>query len=233
MNLKDILRNPPKIYAKHFFPDHTRIDYDKWKEQIQELMQQQNRLTKEEFRDILCEFPPSIAEDSGQPEWTQGELDKIWDFITKKNKYIFTEEKKLEEMKEQNSKLLKENEELKQSLEDAQKQLEKYCDDVIDNDLLQQQNSKLKEDIEEFTAEIKKRANVEKLKKHLTGECKVSWVEQGINVVCGHPLPCPKHTNIDKWRENVVQAISEEFTKGLRRIHSRNQKEGTGGLDEK
>ena len=48
-------------------------------------------LTKEEFRGILCEFPPSIAEDSLQPEWTQGEMDTVWDFIVGKRKYIFKE----------------------------------------------------------------------------------------------------------------------------------------------
>ena len=30
-----------------------------------------------ELREILMEHPPSIAEDSGQPEWTTGELDKV------------------------------------------------------------------------------------------------------------------------------------------------------------
>src|SRR3990167_1133909 len=45
-------------------------------------------LTKEEFHSILCEFPPSIAKDSGQPEWTQGEIDRVWDFITGKYKFI-------------------------------------------------------------------------------------------------------------------------------------------------
>jgi hypothetical protein len=46
------------------------------------------KLTKEEFHNILCEFPPSIAEDSGLPEWTVGEIDKVWDFITTKKKFI-------------------------------------------------------------------------------------------------------------------------------------------------
>jgi type I site-specific restriction endonuclease len=45
-------------------------------------------LTKEEFHNILCEFSPSIAEDSGKPEWTTGEIDKVWDFITMKKKFI-------------------------------------------------------------------------------------------------------------------------------------------------
>ena len=47
-------------------------------------------LTKEEFRSILSEFPPSIAEDSGQPEWTVGELDKLWDFLIGKCKWVYS-----------------------------------------------------------------------------------------------------------------------------------------------
>ena len=53
-------------------------------------------LTKEEFKNILCEFPPSIAEDSGRPEWTSGEMDKVWDFITGKKKCILWGQSKIE-----------------------------------------------------------------------------------------------------------------------------------------
>ena len=45
-------------------------------------------LTKDEFHSILSEFPPSIAEDSGLPEWTQGEIDKLWNFLIGKYKWI-------------------------------------------------------------------------------------------------------------------------------------------------
>ena len=37
------------------------------------------RISREDFRSILCEYMPSISEDSGLPEWTQGELDKVYD----------------------------------------------------------------------------------------------------------------------------------------------------------
>ena len=36
-------------------------------------------VTRERFRSLMCEYVPSIAEDSGLPEWTQGELDKAYD----------------------------------------------------------------------------------------------------------------------------------------------------------
>ena len=36
-------------------------------------------LTRERFHSIMCEYSPSIAEDSGQPEWSAGELDKAYD----------------------------------------------------------------------------------------------------------------------------------------------------------
>ena len=130
MNLDEVLRELLLWQNPHTSVE-DKIKYGK--QQIQELMQQQNRLTKEEFRDILCEFPPSIAEDSQQPEWTQGEIDKVWDFITKKNKYVLTEEKKLEEMKEQNSKL-----ELDACLKGARIEAERA-------DKFQEKNSELKD----------------------------------------------------------------------------------------
>lgn len=58
---------------------------------VVEVRELEGVLTKEEFHNILCEFPPSIAEDSGQPEWTAGELDKVWDFIIGKKKFIIKE----------------------------------------------------------------------------------------------------------------------------------------------
>lgn len=50
------------------------------------------KLSREEFHNIMCEFRPTIAEDSGQPEWTTGELDKAYDFLVGKNKYLFTDD---------------------------------------------------------------------------------------------------------------------------------------------
>lgn len=41
-------------------------DWEKW-------------LSRERFRAILCEYVPTIAEDSGMAEWSQGELDKVYD----------------------------------------------------------------------------------------------------------------------------------------------------------
>lgn len=79
---------------------------EKAEKRVKEL--ENSRLTKDEFHSILSEFPPSIAEDSGQPEWTQGEIDKVWDFITKKAKYICTkdfEAKKLAQLKKENKRL--------------------------------------------------------------------------------------------------------------------------------
>ena len=35
-------------------------------------------ITRENFRSIMCEYTPSIAEDSGLPSWSQGELDKAY-----------------------------------------------------------------------------------------------------------------------------------------------------------
>jgi hypothetical protein len=42
---------------------------------------ERGRVSRENFRSIMCEYVPSIAEDSGQPEWSQGELDKAYDDV--------------------------------------------------------------------------------------------------------------------------------------------------------
>lgn len=38
-------------------------------------------ISREDFRSILCEYTPSIAEDSGLPTWSQGEMDVVYDDI--------------------------------------------------------------------------------------------------------------------------------------------------------
>ena len=57
-------------------------------------------LTKSEFKNILSEFSPSVASDSGQPEWSSRELDKVWDFITGRAKYICSSDDDLRKIKE-------------------------------------------------------------------------------------------------------------------------------------
>ena len=51
------------------------------------------------------------------------------------------------------------------------------------------------------------------------GDCQVRWVEiskygSKMNIMCGHPLPCPKHTDIKQYRKQVAKAIAEEILKG-------------------
>ena len=48
-----------------------------------------NVLTREEFRNLMSEHMPTIAEDSGLPEWSQGELDRAYDFLTGNKRWIF------------------------------------------------------------------------------------------------------------------------------------------------
>jgi hypothetical protein len=47
-----------------------------------------------EIRDILSENPPSCAEDSGLPEWSKAELDKVMPMITEKVKCVLAEYEK-------------------------------------------------------------------------------------------------------------------------------------------
>jgi len=42
---------------------------------------QGKRLSRVEFRAIMCEFVPTINEDDGQPEWSQGELNRAFDAL--------------------------------------------------------------------------------------------------------------------------------------------------------
>jgi len=83
------------------------------------------KLTKEEFRSILSEFPPSICEDSGQPEWSQGELDRVWDFIIGKKKYICSidhDQQIIAELQAEKKAKDEEIKELKEDLEGQRKQ---------------------------------------------------------------------------------------------------------------
>jgi len=50
----------------------------------------------------------------------------------------------------------------------------------------------------------------------LNEDCQYRWTEltpmgRKINIVCGHPMPCPKHSNVDEWRKNIARAIREQI----------------------
>lgn len=68
-----------------------------------------SKLTKEEFRTIACEYTPSIAKDSGQPEWNQGELDKLYEALTKGHWLYINRDKQIEILKQQIEELEKSN----------------------------------------------------------------------------------------------------------------------------
>lgn len=53
--------------------------------------------------------------------------------------------------------------------------------------------------------------SVEEIEEMLRGECQVRWKEQGYNVVCGHPLPCPKHQKIETWRLETATEIHKAW----------------------
>lgn len=46
-----------------------------------------DEISREKFRYIMCEYKPTVAEDSGNPEWSQGELDKAYDDLILGNGY--------------------------------------------------------------------------------------------------------------------------------------------------
>ena len=68
-------------------------------ERIKEL--EKSKLTREEFRSIACEYCPSIAKDSGQPEWCQGELDELWEGLTKGHWLYINRDRQIEKLKQQ------------------------------------------------------------------------------------------------------------------------------------
>ena len=52
-------------------------------------------MSREYFRSVMSEYTPSIAEDSDQPEWAQGELDRAYnDLILQEGPYSQFWEKK-------------------------------------------------------------------------------------------------------------------------------------------
>lgn len=60
-----------------------------------------SKLTKEEFRTIACEYRPSIAEDSQQPEWCQGELDELFEALTKGKWLYINRDQQVEKLKQE------------------------------------------------------------------------------------------------------------------------------------
>ena len=67
--------------------------YDNLEIPIEKLLKK-SKLTKEEFHRIACEYAPSIAEDSGKPEWTHGELNELWEALTEGH-WLYINRKKL------------------------------------------------------------------------------------------------------------------------------------------
>jgi len=61
---------------------------------------EKSKLTKEEFYVIACEYRPSIAEDSQQPEWTREELDKLWEGLTKGHWLYINRDKQIQELQQ-------------------------------------------------------------------------------------------------------------------------------------
>jgi len=96
---KTIRETPEKIKAEWL----NRVDksLNKIKELQNEILElKKSKLTKEEFRTIACEYRPSIAEDSGQPEWNVGELDELWEGLTRGGWLYINRDKEIAELQE-------------------------------------------------------------------------------------------------------------------------------------
>ena len=74
-----------------------------------------------------------------------------------------------------------------------------------------------KEDISQALKDLEEYYTLtdDELRKELNKECQVRWKERGINVVCGHPLPCPKHTNREQWIGDLIKALQGRVPRGL------------------
>ena len=59
-------------------------------------------------------------------------------------------------------------------------------------------------------SQLKEKLTRENLDKIFTKECSVRWKERGFANYCGHPLPCPKHTDINEWRKETITEILKE-----------------------
>ena len=47
------------------------------------------------------------------------------------------------------------------------------------------------------------------INKELNKECQVRWKEGRQNVVCGHPMPCPKHTKREEWKKDLIKSLKD------------------------
>ncbi len=86
-----------------------------------------SKLTLDEFVTIACEYRPSIAEDSGQPEWNRGELIQLYNALTEGHWLYITRDQQIEKLK------LRIGELEEQRLNDKESiaSLEKSCKEAI------------------------------------------------------------------------------------------------------
>ena len=47
------------------------------------------------------------------------------------------------------------------------------------------------------------------MRRIFNGECTRRWMEGKNHNYCGHPMPCPKHTDIIFWKYDVTQQIKQ------------------------
>ena len=73
----------------------------------------------------------------------------------------------------------------------------------------------------------------EKIKQIFNSECTRRWKEQGIWNYCGHPMPCPKHTDIIFWKydvgKQITKACAKHFFERIEGLPTRKGIEEKGG----
>lgn len=77
---EEVLCNCPKFSYPHKHDE--RCVWDMPSKPPQDSRVCEVRLSREQFHKIMCEHTPTIAEDSGLPEWSKGELDEAYDALT-------------------------------------------------------------------------------------------------------------------------------------------------------
>ncbi len=70
------------------------------------------------------------------------------------------------------------------------------------------------------------KALTEAIAQVVQGECARNWKEyspagRAYNVVCGHPLPCPEHTDIAEWKRERVPKIKAAVLKEIGELYLR------------
>ncbi len=103
-------------------------------------------------------------------------------------------------------------------MEKPQKKPEKVIGDFGgDKNVIEVMNFSYNRGIDDYDAWLKENCEglEDVINKEFKRECQVKWIEGGVHhVMCGNPLPCPKHSNRTLFIYTLVNEIRKHFEVG-------------------